>query len=165
MPSSRGTAARALHWRRGVSASSATRRSRTTACGPVRVELIDDDAPRAPAETLTPTVQRAGRRDPPARSEQDLHPFAEPYRFDDAGWVANRWCELLPVPLAAKQKLMELEDPVIRLSIVDGYLRTSRSSSAERRAVADPRRLLRVGADEQLAHRRRQARAPAPRRG
>jgi hypothetical protein len=27
------------------------------------------------------------------------------------------------VPLAAKQKLMELEDPVLRLSIVDGYLR------------------------------------------
>ena len=43
--------------------------------------------------------------------------------FDDAGWVANRWCELLPISLAAKQKLMELDDPVIRLSIVDGYLR------------------------------------------
>ena len=37
--------------------------------------------------------------------------------------MANRWCELLPVPLSAKQKLMELEDPVIRLSIVDGFLR------------------------------------------
>jgi hypothetical protein len=22
--------------------------------------------------------------------------LAEPYRLDDAGWVANRWCELLP---------------------------------------------------------------------
>jgi Lon protease-like protein len=34
--------------------------------------------------------------------------LAPPYRLDDAGWVANRWCELLPVPLAAKQKLMAL---------------------------------------------------------
>ncbi len=50
-------------------------------------------------------------------------PFAKPYRLDDAGWVANRWCELLPITMAAKQKLMELEDPVIRLSLVDGYLR------------------------------------------
>ena len=49
--------------------------------------------------------------------------FAKPYRLDDAGWVANRWCELLPITMAAKQKLMELEDPVIRLSLVDGYLR------------------------------------------
>jgi Lon protease-like protein len=55
--------------------------------------------------------------------ETDRLPFAPPFRLDDAGWVANRWCELLPVPLAAKQKLMALEDPVIRLSLVDGYLR------------------------------------------
>ena len=27
------------------------------------------------------------------------------------------------VPLAARQKLLELEDPVIRLSLVDGFLR------------------------------------------
>jgi len=46
-----------------------------------------------------------------------------PEQLDDCGWVANRWCELLPVPLAAKQRLMQLEDPLLRLSIVDGYLR------------------------------------------
>ncbi|MDO9093855.1 MAG: LON peptidase substrate-binding domain-containing protein [Rubrivivax sp.] len=55
--------------------------------------------------------------------DNDRVPFAPPYQLDDAGWVANRWCELLPISLAAKQKLMELEDPVIRLSLVDGYLR------------------------------------------
>jgi hypothetical protein len=48
----------------------------------------------------------------------------EPLRFDDAGWVANRWCELLPVSLAAKQKLMELEDPEVRLRLVDEFLRS-----------------------------------------
>lgn len=55
--------------------------------------------------------------------EQDKNPFIEPHRLDEAGWVANRWCELLPVSIAAKQKLMELDDPVIRLSLVDGFLR------------------------------------------
>ena len=52
-----------------------------------------------------------------------MTPFSEPYRLDDSGWVANRWCELLPMPLAAKQKLMALEDPVIRLSLIDAFLR------------------------------------------
>ena len=50
-------------------------------------------------------------------------PFLEPYRFDDAGWVANRWCEILPISIAAKQKLMELPDPLIRLQLVDEFLR------------------------------------------
>ncbi len=51
-------------------------------------------------------------------------PFSTPYRFDDAGWVANRWCELLPVPVAAKQRLMALDDPLLRLRLVDEYLRS-----------------------------------------
>jgi len=34
------------------------------------------------------------------------------------------------VPLAAKQKLMELDDPALRLAIVDGYLR-------DKKVVAD----------------------------
>jgi len=28
--------------------------------------------------------------------------------MDDCGWVANRWCELLPMPLEPKQRLMAL---------------------------------------------------------
>jgi uncharacterized protein len=55
--------------------------------------------------------------------ELDRLPFAPPFLLEDAGWVANRWSELLPVPLPAKQKLMEMQDPMIRLSIVDGFLR------------------------------------------
>ena len=55
--------------------------------------------------------------------EQGRSPFDPPYRLDDCGWVANRWCELLPLPLAAKQKLLEIDDPVLRLSVVDGFLR------------------------------------------
>jgi Lon protease-like protein len=85
-------------------------------------EPIADDPPHAPGPAMLQTVNALAEA---IRKLQQLdkRPFAEPYRLDDAGWVANRWCELLPVPLAAKQKLMELADPVIRLSIVDGYLR------------------------------------------
>lgn len=51
-------------------------------------------------------------------------PFLTPHRFDDAGWVANRWCEILPISTAAKQKLMELPDPMARLKLVDDFLRS-----------------------------------------
>lgn len=49
-------------------------------------------------------------------------PFASPMQFDDAGWVANRWCEILPIPLKARQKLLELDDAQSRLAIVHQYL-------------------------------------------
>jgi uncharacterized protein len=86
---------------------------------------MPDDASRLPAATLFDTVQALQRAIVSMRA-QGVLPFAEPFRLDDAGWVANRWCELLPIGLAAKQKLMELEDPVIRLSLVDAYLRDKR---------------------------------------
>lgn len=49
-------------------------------------------------------------------------PFAQPLQLDQSGWVANRWCEILPIPLKARQKLLELEDPESRLAIVHQYL-------------------------------------------
>ena len=86
------------------------------------VEPMADDPSRLPGPAMLQTVKAlAGAIK--SLADQGRLPFAEPYRLDDAGWVANRWCELLPVSLAAKQKLMELDDPVIRLSLVDGFLR------------------------------------------
>jgi len=87
-----------------------------------RAWLIDDDAVLAPPEALVPTV-RALANAIGALERKGGSPFLRPYRFDDAGWVANRWCELLPISLAAKQKLMALEDPQVRLRLVDEYLR------------------------------------------
>ena len=87
-----------------------------------RAWLIDDDAVVAPSESLVPTV-RALANAIGALERKGGSPFLKPYRFDDAGWVANRWCELLPISLAAKQKLMALEDPQMRLRLVDEYLR------------------------------------------
>ncbi|MBX3634760.1 MAG: LON peptidase substrate-binding domain-containing protein [Rubrivivax sp.] len=85
-------------------------------------EVVADDPQRLPGPAMLATVQALAEAIRKLQ-QQDKRPFAEPYRLDDAGWVANRWCELLPVSLAAKQKLMELDDPVIRLSLVDGFLR------------------------------------------
>ena len=48
-----------------------------------------------------------------------------PYLLDDCGWVANRWCELLSLPLAHKQRLMELDNPLLRLELVSDMLERS----------------------------------------
>jgi hypothetical protein len=45
-----------------------------------------------------------------------------PHRFGDAAWVGYRLSELLPIPLAAKQKLLELDDSVSRLQILTKYI-------------------------------------------
>ncbi|MDB5838625.1 MAG: ATP-dependent protease [Herminiimonas sp.] len=49
-------------------------------------------------------------------------PFPLATHFNDTAWVANRWCEILPIPLTARQKLLELDDAFSRLSIVHQYL-------------------------------------------
>ena len=49
-------------------------------------------------------------------------PFALPTKLDDAGWVANRWCEILPISIKARQKLLELDDAQSRLVVVHQYL-------------------------------------------
>jgi Lon protease-like protein len=49
-------------------------------------------------------------------------PMRPPYRLDDAGWVANRWCELLRINLAQKQLLLSQENPLLRLELVQDVL-------------------------------------------
>ena len=49
-------------------------------------------------------------------------PLNSPYRLDDCGWVANRWCELLPLSVQLKQRLMELDNPLVRLELVSDVL-------------------------------------------
>ena len=86
------------------------------------VTPIADDAEVAPSPTLEPAAR--GLADAIAALEsQGVQPFLPPHRFDDAGWVANRWCEILPIPMPAKQKLMALPDPLLRLEVVDDILR------------------------------------------
>ncbi len=49
-------------------------------------------------------------------------PLEAPYRLTDCGWVANRWCELLPLSPQLKQRLMELDNPLVRLELVSDVL-------------------------------------------
>ena len=42
----------------------------------------------------------------------------QPHRWNDCGWLANRWCELLPLDVALKQRFMALDSPVLRLELV-----------------------------------------------
>ena len=43
--------------------------------------------------------------------------------FEDCGWVANRWCELLPLGPERRQQLMSLDNPLLRLELVNDFLR------------------------------------------
>ena len=82
-----------------------------------------DDLPAAmPPELLGSAGALAKAID--SMAVQDLRPFALPYRLEDAGWVANRWCEILPISMAAKYRLMRLDEPLLRLKLVDDYLRS-----------------------------------------
>jgi hypothetical protein len=66
-------------------------------------------------------AKRAGEAD---SATDPLHapPFEPPYRFDSTLWVGNRLCEFMPVPLLAKQRLMELQDAASRLELVRKFL-------------------------------------------
>ena len=49
-------------------------------------------------------------------------PVIEPYKFEDAAWVANRWLELLDMPIIQKQRLMQLDSPIVRLELIHDIL-------------------------------------------
>lgn len=75
-------------------------------CAKVLRVVIDDLLERARAE----------------RGTEFINPFAEPFRLDDAAWVANRWCEMLPIALEKKQRLLEMTNAAERLQCVQDYL-------------------------------------------
>jgi len=88
-----------------------------------KVGRIADDTDAAPVEAMHETVRGLANAIATLKA-RGAEPFLQPYRFDNAGWVANRWCEILPISLAAKQKLMELPDAAMRLQLVDEFLRS-----------------------------------------
>lgn len=83
-----------------------------------RVELLAEDADAAVPETFG-ACQSLLRQ---VLEEHGARLFAEPHRFDSASWVSARLAEILPVPLPAKQKLMELDDALTRIEILHKFL-------------------------------------------
>jgi Lon protease-like protein len=49
--------------------------------------------------------------------------FPKPSRMEDASWVGNRLCELLPVEPERKQQLLEQRDPLVLLQEVEELLK------------------------------------------
>ena len=88
-----------------------------------QVDWLPDDDVVLPQQACAGTVRGLASAISTLKA-QGAEPFLEPHLFDQAGWVANRWCEILPISLAAKQKLMELPDPKLRLQLVDEFLRS-----------------------------------------
>ncbi len=89
-------------------------------------EVLPDDVIDCKLELLSECLEALRRIVASVHSEQpdkSRLPFAEPYLWDDPSWVANRLCELLPVPLKAKQMLMALPDAGMRIEIVHRYMR------------------------------------------
>ena len=82
------------------------------------VELIPADASVAVPEKFASCARLVEM----VVADQGKLIFAEPYAFDDAAWVGYRLTEILPVPLVAKQKLLELTDSLARLSILQRFL-------------------------------------------
>jgi uncharacterized protein len=83
-----------------------------------KVEIIADNGPLPmPPERrrLLPLLHRIANDLGAAR-------IPEPHHFDDAEWVGYRITEILPVQNLAKQKLLELEDPLSRLEILEKFL-------------------------------------------
>lgn len=96
------------------------------------LELLPDDAVVAVPEDLGSAAQQlqqllAGWAERGAAEELPVQP---PYGWSDAGWLANRWAELLPMPTAERQRLMALDNPLLRLELVVDRLDTiTRSAS------------------------------------
>jgi len=55
--------------------------------------------------------------------EQQSGLFEPPHRLDSASWVSSRLTELLPLPLPAKQELLELDSARIRIERLNELLR------------------------------------------
>jgi hypothetical protein len=74
------------------------------------VELLSEDADAPIPESCAHCVRLLERV-----IEQQSLLFEPPHRLDSASWVSSRLAELLPLPLPAKQELLELPDARTRI--------------------------------------------------
>ncbi|MBI2770099.1 MAG: LON peptidase substrate-binding domain-containing protein [Burkholderiales bacterium] len=78
---------------------------------------VPDDL-RGTSDALAKLIQSLQQKTQPPQQM----PLQGPFQLDDCGWVANRWCEFLPLPVQLKQRLMELDNPLVRLELVSDVL-------------------------------------------
>jgi Lon protease-like protein len=89
------------------------------------VEAMEDDEPmpippelKIAADTLNKVIQSMAKQ---GLTEQQM-PFMPPYLLGDCGWVANRWCEILPMTAGQREHLLGLANPRLRLDLVVDFL-------------------------------------------
>jgi Lon protease-like protein len=54
-----------------------------------------------------------------------------PHRLDSSAWVSSRLAEILPLPLAVKQELLELAEGRARLERLNGFLTAHPGASSD----------------------------------
>ena len=92
-----------------------------------QAEILPDEAEQAPTPELQRTAEALRQLEAQMR-QQGVSLWTQPPRYADAGWVANRWCELLPLPQALKQLSLAMSDPLARLAWVDRWLQDQAAS-------------------------------------
>jgi hypothetical protein len=75
-----------------------------------RVEILPDESDAAVPPACSASVKLLERV-----IEQHPELLERPHRLDSCVWVSSRLAEILPLPLAAKQALLELDDARARL--------------------------------------------------
>ncbi|MGY8527069.1 LON peptidase substrate-binding domain-containing protein [Paracidovorax citrulli] len=86
-------------------------------------ELLPEDIPDCKLELLAECTSALRRIVATLQKEEHHLPFAEPMRWDESSWVGYRLCELLPLPLKARQMLMALPDAGMRIEILHRFMR------------------------------------------
>lgn len=86
------------------------------------VTLLPDDSAVAIPDDLRHAADALRKVRTSLRERGALGADGGPGTYEDCGWIANRWCELLPLKNELKQRLMALDNPLLRLELVADIL-------------------------------------------
>ena len=89
------------------------------------VELLDDDVATPIPSDLAHASKALGQLIQTLREQhvaENHFPILPPLQLEDCGWVANRWCEMLPLSVQLKHNLLALDSPLVRLELVADVL-------------------------------------------
>lgn len=89
------------------------------------IELLEADSDIDIPPELSPSAQALARLIESFETQEiatEERPFLTPYRLNDCGWVANRWAELLNIPSSQKVHLLSMDNPRLRLDLLQEML-------------------------------------------
>jgi len=83
------------------------------------VAMVSAETPQAVPESLQPCVKVLRQIVDKVGADK----FASPLQYDDAVWVGYRLAEVLPLKVSARQSMLEMNDPIMRLQILHKFLK------------------------------------------